>query len=51
MICALENTESLSIRTLFTVKPRDLIAMMNHFQELEASDLDFMRDNNLVEIL
>jgi len=45
------NTESLSIRTLQTVKLRDLMVTMNPFHELVASDLDFMRENRMGEVL
>ncbi len=49
--CAHKNTESLSIQTLLTVKLRNSIVTMNPFHELVASDLDFMREHKMDEVL
>ena len=46
-----KNTDSLLIRSLLTFKSRDLIVMMNPFHELVASDLDFMREHTMEEVL
>ncbi len=46
-----KNTESLSMRTLLTVILRDLMVTMNPFQDLVASDFDFMRGHRMDEVL
>ena len=46
-----KNTESLSIRTLLTLKLRDLIVTINSFHELVASDFDFIREHKMDEVL
>jgi len=51
MNSAHKNTESLSIRTLLTLKSRDLMVIMNPFHELVAFDFDFMREHMMDEIL
>ncbi len=39
------------MRTLFTVKLRDLMVTINPFRELVASDIDFMREKMTDEVL
>ena len=51
MHSAHKNTESLSMRTLSTVKLRDLMVTMNPFHDLVASDFDFMREHRMDEVL
>jgi hypothetical protein len=46
-----KNTESLSMRTLLTIKLRDLMLTMNPFYEVVAFDFDFMREQRTDEVL
>jgi len=51
MNLAHKNTESLSMRTLLTIKLKDLMVTMNPFHELIAFNFDLMREHKTDEVL